>query len=128
MIGYLQTRGALAAASDGRAEIARVRLDRAARQVVRYLEDLQLKEGRAAGLFYHAPDAPQVWGRGNGWAAAGITVALVSRLDGDANLADVCVGTDIGKTEKHYLGRGKVTGAPHGQAGLLLCVNALLVE
>ena len=210
MIAYLQTRGALAAAADGRPEIAAVRLDRAARQVVRYLDDLQLKEGRAAGLFHHAPDAPQVWGRGNGWAAAGITVvldnlqetsahrprilagyrkmmaallrfrrangmwgqlvdvprswdessataiftsafirgvrrgwldaevygqaardsylALVSRLDADANLAEVCVGTDIGKTEEHYLNRGKVTGAPHGQAGLLMCVNAMLAE
>ena len=63
-----------------------------------------------------------------GPAARESYLALVSRLDGDANLADVCVGTDVGKTEKHYLGRGKVTGAPHGQAGLLLCVNALLVE
>ena len=208
MIGYLQTRGALAATADGRPDVARVRLERAARQAVRYLDDLQLKSGRAEGLFYHAPNAPQVWGRGNGWAAAGLTVildnlpqdstlrprllagyrkmmaallkwrrpngfwgqlvdvprswdessataiftyafirgvkngwldaatygpaarqsylALVAKLDADANLADVCVGTDIGATEDHYLGRDKVTGAPHGQAGLLLCVNAWL--
>jgi len=46
-------------------------------------------------------------------------------LDADFNLRDVCVGTDIGATEEHYLGRSKVVGAPHGQAGMLLCVNAL---
>lgn len=207
MIGYLQTRGALAAHADGRDNAANARLERAAQQAVRYLDDLQLKDGRAAGLFYHAPNAPQVWGRGNGWAAAGLTVildnlrdssprkerilagyrkmmaallkyrrangmwgqlvnvprswdessataiftyclirgvrrgwleaseygeaaagsyqALVSRLDADSNLRDVCVGTDIGTTEEHYLGRAKVVGAPHGQAGMLLCANAL---
>lgn len=209
MIGFLQTRGALAAQADGRFADAQARLARVARQAARYLDDLQLKEGPAAGLFFHAPKiGPQCWGRGNGWMAAGLTVvldhipestpeyprilagyrtmmaallkfqrtngfwgqlvdhpeswdessataiftyafirgvkngwldakvygpaarkaylALVAKLDADMNLQDVCVGTDCGTTVEHYLGRAKVAGAPHGQAGLLLCVNALL--
>ncbi len=209
MIGYLQTRGALAARMDGRMDEAALCLKRTAHEAARYLDDLQLRQGRAAGLFYHAPElAPQCWGRGNGWMAAGLTVilealpenapererilkgyremmtallhwqrpngfwgqlvdepeswdessatalfaysficgvkrgwlkdaeydaaarkawaALCGKLDGDWQLADVCVGTDVGKTAEHYLGRPKVTGAPHGQAGMLLCVDALL--
>lgn len=209
MIGYLQTRGALAAAAAGRPADQALYLHRAAHEAVRYLDDLQLKGGRAEGLFYHAPGlAPQCWGRGNGWMAAGLTVilgavpktapeyprilegyrkmmaalvkwqrpngywgqlvdvpeswdessataiftfafisgvkngwldaavygpaarrawcALCGKLDGNFQLADVCVGTDVGKTAEHYLARDKVVGAPHGQAGMLLCVNALL--
>ncbi|WP_312398527.1 glycoside hydrolase family 88 protein [Sphingobacterium sp.] len=47
-------------------------LDRAAKEMVLYLDDLQ----RPNGLFYHAPDVPYYWGRGNGWMAAGMTELL----------------------------------------------------
>lgn len=47
-------------------------IDRAAKEMVLYLDDLQ----RPNGLFYHAPDVPFFWGRGNGWMAAGMTVLL----------------------------------------------------
>jgi len=47
-------------------------IDRAAKQMVKYLDELQ----RPNGLFYHAPDAPFFWGRGNGWMAAGMTELL----------------------------------------------------
>ena len=47
-------------------------LDRAAREMVVYLEAMQQPEG----LFFHAPDAPFLWGRGNGWVAAGMTELL----------------------------------------------------
>src|SRR5262249_4548604 len=47
-------------------------LDRAAKEMVLYLEELQ----RPNGLFYHAPDVPFYWGRGNGWMAAGMTELL----------------------------------------------------
>lgn len=47
-------------------------LDRAAKEMVLYLDELQ----RPNGLFYHAPDVPFYWGRGNGWMAAGITELL----------------------------------------------------
>ena len=47
-------------------------VDRAAREMVLYLDELQ----RPNGLFYHAPDVPFYWGRGNGWMAAGMTELL----------------------------------------------------
>jgi unsaturated rhamnogalacturonyl hydrolase len=49
-------------------------IDRAAREMVMYLEELQ----RPNGLFYHAPDVPFFWSRGNGWMAAGMTELLSS--------------------------------------------------
>lgn len=47
-------------------------IDRAAKEMVLYLDDLQ----RPNGLFYHAPDVPYYWGRGNGWMAAGMAELL----------------------------------------------------
>lgn len=41
--------------------------DRLANEMVVYLDALQ----QSNGLFYHAPDVPFFWGRGNGWMAAG---------------------------------------------------------
>jgi len=49
-------------------------LDRAANEMVAYLNKLQ----QANGLFYHSPDVPFFWGRGNGWVAAGMTEMLLS--------------------------------------------------
>ena len=43
-------------------------IDRTARSMAVYLDELQ----RPNGLFYHAPDVPFLWGRGNGWMAAGM--------------------------------------------------------
>ena len=45
-------------------------VDRAAHEMVLYLDRLQLDNG----LFYHSPDAHFSWGRGNGWMAAGMAV------------------------------------------------------
>ena len=39
-----------------------------------YLDKLQ----QPNGLFYHAPDSPFFWGRGNGWFAAGMAELLRS--------------------------------------------------
>lgn len=47
-------------------------IDRAAVQMVRYLDKIQCPNG----LFYHAEDVPFFWGRGNGWMAAGMTELL----------------------------------------------------
>jgi unsaturated rhamnogalacturonyl hydrolase len=47
-------------------------LDRAAASMVTYLDRLQ----KPNGLFFHAPDAPFFWGRGNGWMAAGMAELL----------------------------------------------------
>lgn len=49
-------------------------IDRTAREMVAYLNKLQQRNG----LFFHAPDAPFYWGRGNGWMAAGMTELLRS--------------------------------------------------
>lgn len=49
-------------------------IDRTAREMVAYLDKLQ----QPNGLFFHAPDAPFYWGRGNGWMAAGMTELLLS--------------------------------------------------
>jgi rhamnogalacturonyl hydrolase YesR len=47
-------------------------LDRAATQMAAYLDKLQ----QPNGLFFHAPDVPFFWGRGNGWFAVGMTELL----------------------------------------------------
>lgn len=47
-------------------------IDRAAKEMVAYLENLQCENG----LFYHSPEAPFFWGRGNGWVAVGMTLLL----------------------------------------------------
>ncbi len=49
-------------------------IDRAAQEMVVYLDSLQ----KPNGLFYHAPDVPFFWGRGNGWMAAGMSELLRS--------------------------------------------------
>lgn len=47
-------------------------INRAAKEMVYYLDELQCPNG----LFYHAPDVPFYWARGNGWMAAGMTELL----------------------------------------------------
>lgn len=47
-------------------------LDRAALAMVAYLDKLQ----QPNGLFFHAPDSPFYWSRGNGWMAAGMAELL----------------------------------------------------
>jgi rhamnogalacturonyl hydrolase YesR len=47
-------------------------LDRAAREMVLYLDTIQLGNG----LFYHSPEAKFIWGRGNGWMAVGMAEIL----------------------------------------------------
>lgn len=49
-------------------------VDRAALEMAAYLDKLQ----QPNGLFYHAPDAPFFWGRGNGWVATGMAELLRS--------------------------------------------------
>lgn len=48
-------------------------IDRAAKEMAMYLDSLQMPNG----LFYHAPDVPFYWGRGNGWVAAGMADMLL---------------------------------------------------
>ena len=50
----------------------KVYLDRAALEMVAYLDKLQ----KPNGLFYHGPEFLFFWGRGNGWVAAGMAELL----------------------------------------------------
>jgi rhamnogalacturonyl hydrolase YesR len=182
----------------------RLYIDRAAREMVVYLERLQ----RPNGLFFHTPDTPFYWGRGNGWMAAGMAellrslpadnpdrprilrgyhlmmgsllrhqdpggmwrqliddeqswpetsstgmfafafitgvkegwleaatygpaarrawLALISYLDDEANLREVCVGTGARADRQYYLDRPRVAGDLHGQAPVLWSASALL--
>lgn len=47
-------------------------IDRAAKEMVLYLDQIQLENG----LFYHSPEAHFSWGRGNGWMAVGMAELL----------------------------------------------------
>jgi unsaturated rhamnogalacturonyl hydrolase len=49
-------------------------IDRAALEMSAYLTKLQ----QPNGLFYHAPDVPFFWGRGDGWVAVGLAELLSS--------------------------------------------------
>jgi unsaturated rhamnogalacturonyl hydrolase len=179
-------------------------LDRAAREMAAYLDKLQ----QPSGLFYHAPDAPYYWGRGNGWFAVGMTevlrylpadhplrprilagylrmmaalrrtqddhgmwhqlvddpqawpetsctgmftyalisgvkngwldpaaygpvarrgwLGLVSHINPDGAVRDVCEGTNKNPDRQYYLDRRRRTGDRHGQAPVLWCATALL--
>lgn len=65
-----------------------VYIDRAAKEMVVYLDSLQ----RPNGLFYHAPDVPFYWGRGNGWMAAGMTELLRSLPEDNPDRARIMQG------------------------------------
>jgi unsaturated rhamnogalacturonyl hydrolase len=181
-------------------------LDRAAREMTTYLDKLQ----QPNGLFYHAPDVPFFWGRGDGWVAAGMAellrslpenhplrgrimdgyrkmmaallkyqgkdgvwhqlidhpesyaetsstgmftfalitgvksgwlrekayaraarrgwLGLVSYLDPNGDLRNVCQGTNKKNDLQYYLNRERLTGDLHGQAPVLWCATALLRE
>ncbi len=47
-------------------------IDRAAKEMVLYLDTIQLENG----LFYHSPEAHFSWARGNGWMAVGMAEIL----------------------------------------------------
>lgn len=179
-------------------------IERAAREMVVYLDSLQ----RPNGLFYHAPDVPYFWGRGDGWMAAGMTeilrslpagnpdrprilqgyktmmasllkyqskngmwreliddeaawpetsctgmftfamitgvkngwldkstygpaarkawLALITYINENADITDVCEGTNKKNDRQYYLDRKRNIGDMHGQAPVLWCAAALL--
>ncbi|MFM2081618.1 MAG: Unsaturated rhamnogalacturonyl hydrolase YteR [Verrucomicrobiota bacterium] len=96
-------------------------------------------ESSGTGMFTFA----LVTGVKHGWldektygpAARKAWLALVKNLDADANVKDVCVGTNKGFQEvgadldtqlKFYLARSRKTGDLHGQAPILWTASALL--
>jgi rhamnogalacturonyl hydrolase YesR len=62
----------------------------------------------------YAPVARKAW------------LALLTYLNDDGNLREVCIGTNIGFTKQYYMDRKRPVGDLHGQAALLWCVDALL--
>ncbi len=63
-------------------------IDRASDEMVAYLRKLQ----QPNGLFYHAPDVPFFWGRGDGWVAAGMTEMLLSLPPDHPHHAEILAG------------------------------------
>ncbi|MES2661522.1 MAG: glycoside hydrolase family 88 protein [Verrucomicrobiota bacterium] len=61
-----------------------------------------------------------------GPAARKAWLALVANLDENANLKEVCIGTDKGFTEEFYLKRPRTAGDLHGQSPMLWTASALL--
>lgn len=66
----------------------RMYVDKAANEMVFYLDSLQ----QPNGLFYHAPDVPYFWGRGDGWMAAGMSELLRSLPADNPNRARIMEG------------------------------------
>jgi len=63
-------------------------IDRAGREMAVYLDKLQ----QPNGLFFHAPDVPFFWGRGNGWMAAGTAELLRSLPETHSARARIMTG------------------------------------
>jgi rhamnogalacturonyl hydrolase YesR len=117
-----------------------------------------LKYQAADGLWRQLIDHPDVWaetsstgmftfamvtGVKNGWlpaktygpAARKAWLGLVKHLDAQANVTDVCVGTNKANAEvgpnldtqlKYYLDRQRRTGDLHGQSPILWSASALM--
>jgi unsaturated rhamnogalacturonyl hydrolase len=63
-------------------------IDNAAKEMVFYLDSLQMPNG----LFYHAPDVPYFWGRGDGWMAVGMSELLRSLPKDNTNRPRILEG------------------------------------
>jgi rhamnogalacturonyl hydrolase YesR len=87
-------------------------------------------ETSSTGMFTFA----MVTGVKNGWldkrtygpAARKAWLGLVQHLNKDANVTDVCVGTNKGNSLQYYLDRPRSVGDLHGQAPILWSASALL--
>jgi unsaturated rhamnogalacturonyl hydrolase len=108
-----------------------------------------LKYQSGEGLWHQLIDKPESWletsgtgmftfamvtGVKNGWldakaygkAARVAWLGLVQRLDKDANMADVCAGTNKLNDLDYYLNRPRILGDLHGQAPILWSASALM--
>lgn len=62
--------------------------DQAARFLTAYLKKLQQKNG----LFFHGPNAPFFWGRGNGWVASALAETLSSIPESHPDYPEILEG------------------------------------
>lgn len=118
-------------------------------EAYRLMASSLLKYQHGSGLWGQLIDAEEAWdesscsgmftsslvlGVKNGWldedsygaAARKAWTALCAKIDSYGNVADVGAGTNCKNDRQFYLDRPRINGAPHGQAGLLWTVNALL--
>ena len=88
------------------------------------------KETSGTAMFTYA----MVTGVKNGWldketygaAARKGWLALITYINQDDELTEVCEGTNIKNDRNHYLQRKRIVGDLHGQAPLIWCATALL--
>ena len=108
-----------------------------------------LKYQAESGLWRQLIDKPESWeetsgtgmfafamitGVKKGWlnertygpAARKAYLALVSKLDENGNVSDVCIGTNKGFSVQYYLDRKRLVGDLHGQAAFVWTTMALL--
>jgi unsaturated rhamnogalacturonyl hydrolase len=87
-------------------------------------------ETSGTGMFAFA----MVSGVKNGWldaasygpAARKAWLGLVGELDANANVKEVCAGTNKGFSEQYYIDRPRVVGDLHGQSPILWTASALM--
>ncbi len=90
------------------------------------------KESSCTGMFTYAI----ITGVKNGWlpkadyeeAARKGWLALVSFINEKSEVQEVCEGTGAGNSKQYYYDRKRITGDMHGQAPVLWCATALLME
>jgi rhamnogalacturonyl hydrolase YesR len=105
--------------------------------------DSQWDEPLENGLFYHSPDVPIFWGRGNGWVAVAMAEVL-SSLPADHELRARLLEHYLAMMRslldfqndngmwlqvvdlEYYLSRPRVAGDFHGQAPVLWLATGLL--
>ncbi len=115
------------------------------RKMMATLKSYQNEEG----LWNQLIDEPDTWtetsgsamftyamitGVKNGWlnaeeyapVARKAWLALITYLNDNGDLKNVCIGTNIGQTKEHYINRKRLVGDFHGQAALLWSAVALL--
>jgi len=87
-------------------------------------------ETSSTGMFTFA----MITGVKNGWldkkvygaAARKAWLALISYINEDGDIAEVCQGTNKKNDRQYYLDRARIVGDLHGQAPVLWCATALL--
>lgn len=87
------------------------------------------KESSCTGMFAYA----FITGVKSGWldaklygaAARKAWLALVTYINNEDEITDVCAGTNIKNDYQYYLDRPRITGDLHGQAPLIWCAYAL---
>jgi len=88
------------------------------------------KETSGTAMFTYA----MITGVKNGWldkktygaAARKGWLALITYINQDDELTEVCEGTNIKNDRNHYMQRKRIVGDLHGQAPLIWCATALL--